>query len=68
VLIHPRDADTSNSRLRRGYDDMSTLHSLLENAAAAGSLYGWRMDAILLGSVLWALAAGSAQLRLATGH
>jgi hypothetical protein len=45
--------------------DMSTLHSLLENAAAAGSLYGWRMDAILLGSMLWALTAGSAHLRLA---
>lgn len=45
--------------------DMSTLHSLLENIAAAGSLYGWRIDAILLGSMLWALTAGSAQLRLA---
>jgi hypothetical protein len=44
---------------------MSTLHSLLENLAAAGTLYGWRMDAIVLGSMLWALAAGSAQLRLA---
>jgi hypothetical protein len=44
---------------------MSTLHSLLENMVAAGSLYGWRMDAIVLGSMLWALAAGSAQFRLA---
>jgi hypothetical protein len=44
---------------------MSTLHSVLENALAAGSLYGWRMDAILLGSMLWALTAGCAQLRLA---
>ena len=44
---------------------MSTLHSLLENAAVAGSLYAWRMDAILLGSMLWVLAASSAQLRLA---
>ena len=44
---------------------MSTLHSLLENAAAAGSLYGWRMDAILVGSMLRALTAGSAQLQLA---
>jgi hypothetical protein len=47
---------------------MSTLHSLLENAAAAGRLYAWRMDAILLGSMLWALAAGSAHLRLAISH
>jgi hypothetical protein len=44
---------------------MSTLHSLLENAAVAGSLYGWRMDAMVLGSMLWVLAAGAAQLRLA---
>jgi hypothetical protein len=44
---------------------MSTLHSILENVAAAGTLYGWRMDAILFGSMLWALAAGSAQLKLA---
>jgi hypothetical protein len=44
---------------------MSTLHSIVENVAAAGTLYGWRMDAILLGSMLWALAACSAPLRLA---
>jgi hypothetical protein len=47
---------------------MSTLHSFLGNAADAGSLYGWRMDAILLGSMLWALTAGSAHLRLAISH
>jgi hypothetical protein len=47
---------------------MSTLHSLFENIAAAGTLYGWRIDAILLGSMLWALAAGSMQLRLAISH
>jgi hypothetical protein len=47
---------------------MSTLHSLLETAAAAGSLYGWRMDAIMLGSMLWVLAAGSAQARLAVSR
>ena len=44
---------------------MSTLHSLLEHVATAGSLYGWRMDAILLGGMLWALSCGSAHLRLA---
>ena len=44
---------------------MSTLHSLFENIATAGTLHGWRIDAILLGSMLWALAAGSMQLRLA---
>lgn len=48
--------------------DMNTLHSLLENVATAGSLYGWRMDAIVLGSMLWALTAGSAHLRVAISH
>ena len=47
---------------------MSTLHSIFENIAAAGSLYGWRIDAILLGSMLWALTAGPAQVRLAISH
>ena len=47
---------------------MSTLHSLLEHAAAAGTLYGWRIDAIVLGSMLWALAAGPAHIRLATSN
>ena len=47
---------------------MSTLHSLFENIATAGTLYGWRIDAILLGSMLWALAASSVQLRLAISH
>jgi hypothetical protein len=42
---------------------MSTLHSLLDNLAAAGTVYGWRIDAILLGGLVWALAAGFAQLR-----
>jgi len=47
---------------------MSSLHSLLENVATAGSLYGWRMDAIVLGGMLWALTASSAHLRLAISH
>lgn len=44
---------------------MSSLHSLLDNLVAAGSLYGWRLDAIVLGGVLWAMTAGCAQVRLA---
>ena len=36
---------------------MSTLHSLLDNLAAAGIAYGWRIDAIVLGGLVWALAA-----------
>lgn len=42
---------------------MSTLHSLLDNLAAAGSLYGWRIDAMMLGGLLWAVAAGLTQVR-----
>jgi hypothetical protein len=45
---------------------MSSLHSLLDNLIAAGSLYGWRLDAILLGSILWAVSASYTQLRVAT--
>jgi hypothetical protein len=44
---------------------MSRLHSLLDNLLAAGSLYGWRLDVLLLGGVLWMLALGGAQLRIA---
>ncbi len=44
---------------------MSTLHSLLDNLAAAGTAYGWRIDAIALGGLVWALLAGYALLRTA---
>ena len=43
---------------------MGSLHSLLDNLVAAGVSYGWRLDALLLGAMLWVLAAGSAQLGL----
>jgi hypothetical protein len=42
---------------------MSTLHSLLDNLTAAGSIYGWRIDAMVLGGLLWAVAAGYGQVR-----
>jgi len=45
---------------------MSSLHSLLDNVIAAGSIYGWRLDAILLGGILWALATTYSQLRVVT--
>ncbi len=32
---------------------MTSLHSLLENMASAGNLYGWRLDAILIGGLFW---------------
>jgi len=46
---------------------MSTLHSLLDNLAAAGTVYGWRIDAIVLGGLVWALASGYAQVRTSIG-
>ncbi len=46
---------------------MSTLHSLLDNLASAGSNYGWRMDALMLGGLIWALTAGYEQVRTAIG-
>jgi len=45
---------------------MSSLHSLLDNMITAGSLYGWRLDAILLGSILWAVSTSYTHLRVAT--
>lgn len=42
---------------------MSSFHSLLDNVVAAGNVYGWRFDAMMLGVVLWALTVGHAQLR-----
>ena len=45
---------------------MSTLHAIFDSLAAMGSIYGWRIDAMLLGGLLWALAAGYTQLRATT--
>jgi hypothetical protein len=42
---------------------MNTLHSLLDNLAVAGTIYGWRIDAMLLGGLLWAVAASYGQVR-----
>ena len=42
---------------------MSSIHSLLDNLAAAGNVYGWRFDALVLGVLLWALTVGRVQLR-----
>lgn len=43
---------------------MSSIHSLLDNILAAGSLYGWRVDAIVLGTMLWLLTAGISHVRV----
>jgi len=42
---------------------MNSLHSLFSNLATAGTVYGWRVDAILLGGLLWTLAALSEPIR-----
>jgi hypothetical protein len=34
---------------------MSNLQSLFENLWTAGTLYGWRIDAVLIGGLLWLL-------------
>jgi hypothetical protein len=41
---------------------MSTLHSLTTNLIAAATLYGWRIDTIVISGVLWALAASYGQI------
>jgi hypothetical protein len=42
---------------------MSNLHSLAENAIVTGLIYGWRIDAIIMGGLLWAILASYNQLR-----
>jgi len=44
---------------------MSTMHSLVSNVTAAGTLYGWRIDALALGSLVWIATTGYSQLRFA---
>jgi hypothetical protein len=41
---------------------MGTLHSLTTNLIAAATLYGWRLDAIVVSGVLWALVACYSQI------
>jgi hypothetical protein len=45
--------------------EMSSLHSLLDNLVVAGIAYGWRIDAIVLGALLWALTISYTQVRTA---
>lgn len=34
---------------------MNSLHSLQQNLLIAGTTYGWRLDAIVMGGLLWML-------------
>lgn len=36
---------------------MSTFHSLTNNLIAAATIYGWRIDAIVMSGLLWAMTA-----------
>ena len=45
--------------------EMSSLHSLLDNLVVAGIAYSWRIDAIVLGALLWALTVSYTQVRTA---
>jgi hypothetical protein len=42
---------------------MSSVHSLADNLVTAAIMSGWRIDAILIGCLLWALVSGYTQLR-----
>ncbi|MDQ6711096.1 MAG: hypothetical protein M3Z11_11135 [Candidatus Dormibacteraeota bacterium] len=46
---------------------MSTVHSTVNTMAAAGNLYGWRTDALLLGVAFWALTTAIRGLRSVLG-
>jgi hypothetical protein len=42
---------------------MTTIHSLSDNLVTAAIISGWRVDAILMGGLLWAFMSGYAQLK-----
>ncbi len=42
----------------------NTLHSLIDSVAAAGTVYGWRLDAVLLTGALWIATCTARKLAL----
>ncbi len=42
----------------------NTLHSLIDSVAAAGMVYGWRLDAVLLTGALWVATCTARRLAL----
>ena len=44
---------------------MRSFYSILDSIVTAGTIYGWRLDAIAVGGLLWALASGYTKVRLA---
>ena len=54
--------------LHAGSEDigpMSSIHSLADNLVSVAIMSGWRIDAILMGGVLWALMSAYTQLKTA---
>ena len=45
---------------------MNSLHSLQQNLLMAGTIYGWRLDAMLMGGLLWILVELLSEWRLAS--
>jgi hypothetical protein len=41
---------------------MSTFHSLINNLIAAATIYGWRIDAVAMSALLWAMTASYTQV------
>jgi len=42
----------------------NTRHSLIDSVAAAGTVYGWRLDAVLLTGALWIAICTARKLAL----
>jgi hypothetical protein len=45
---------------------MNSLHSLQQNLLMAATIYGWRLDALLMGGLLWILVGLLSEWRLAS--
>ena len=44
---------------------MRNLYSILDSVLMAGTTYGWRIDAIAIGGLLWALTSSYTMVRIA---
>lgn len=42
---------------------MNGLHSIAGSVVASGTIYGWRIDAMLMSGALWILIAAAQQVR-----
>lgn len=44
---------------------MNNLHSVFQGVMMAGTLYGWRLDAMVMSGLLWAVLAAYDQVATA---